>query len=67
MASSEDRELTSQSRQESEPVVMMPPGENSTLEETAYLMRSPANAERLIRSIGEMRAGKAKVRHLIEE
>jgi antitoxin YefM len=46
---------------------MVPPGENSTLEETAYLMRSPANAERLIRSIGEMRAGKAKVRHLIEE
>ncbi|MDX9676617.1 MULTISPECIES: hypothetical protein [Pseudomonas] len=67
MASSEDRDLTSQSRQESEPVVMMPLSENSTLEETAYLMSSSANADRLIKSIGEMRAGKAKVRHLIEE
>ena len=67
LASSEDRDLTSQSRQESEPVVMMPLSENSTLEETAYLMSSSANADRLIKSIGEMRAGKAKVRHLIEE
>ncbi|SEN57976.1 antitoxin YefM [Pseudomonas sp. ok266] len=46
---------------------MMPLSENSTLEETAYLMSSSANADRLIKSIGEMRAGKAKVRHLIEE
>ncbi|RIJ10416.1 type II toxin-antitoxin system prevent-host-death family antitoxin [Pseudomonas sp. 91RF] len=54
-------------RQKGEPVVMMSLAEYNALEETAYLLRSPANAERLIKSIGEMRAGKAQVRQLIEE
>ena len=58
----EDRAPLLVTRQKGEPVVMM-----SLAEYNAYLLRSPANAERLIKSIGEMRAGKAKVRQLIEE
>ncbi|WP_064120512.1 type II toxin-antitoxin system prevent-host-death family antitoxin [Pseudomonas fluorescens] len=63
----EDRAPLLVTRQKGEPVVMMSLAEYNALEETAYLLRSPANAERLIKSIGEMRAGKAKARQLIEE
>jgi antitoxin YefM len=41
--------------------------EFNALEETAYLLRSPKNAERLINSVNSLRAGKAKARRLIEE
>jgi antitoxin YefM len=41
--------------------------ETSRVEETAYLLRSPTDAERLIKSIGNLRAGKTKTRQLIEE
>lgn len=36
------------------------------LEETAYLMRSPANARRLIESIEQLKTGKGTARELIE-
>jgi hypothetical protein len=36
-------------------------------EETAYLMSSPKNAERLNQSIAEVDAGKTVLRRLIEE
>jgi antitoxin YefM len=39
----------------------------SAMEETLYLLRSPKNAERLLRSIEEDDAGKARPRELIEE
>lgn len=41
--------------------------EESALEETACLLRSPANAEWLIRSIAGLHAGKAEPRPLFEE
>lgn len=47
-------------RQQGEPVVMMSLAEYSALEETAYLLRSPANAELLIGSINGLRAGKGR-------
>ena len=37
-------------RQKGEPVMMMSLAQYNALEETAYLLRSPANAERLIKS-----------------
>jgi antitoxin YefM len=40
--------------------------EYESLEETAYLLRSPANARRLLASIRSMEKGKGKVRKLIE-
>lgn len=36
------------------------------LEETAYLLRSPANAKRLMDSITELEAGQGKARELVE-
>ena len=36
------------------------------LEETAYLLRSPANATRLLKSASQLNAGKGKVRALRE-
>ena len=63
----DDRAPLLVTRQKGEPVVMMSLAEYNALEETAYLLRSPANAERLIKSIGNLRAGKTKTRQLIEE
>ena len=37
-----------------------------SLMETAYLLRSPANAERLLRSIADAEAGQTSVRALID-
>jgi antitoxin YefM len=37
-----------------------------SLMETAYLLRSPANAERLVRSIADAEAGRAEVQELID-
>ena len=38
----------------------------ASYEETAYLLRSPKNAERLAESIAELDAGKGKARKLAE-
>ena len=38
----------------------------ASFEETAYLLRSPENAERLTKSIGELDAGRGKARKLTE-
>ncbi len=37
-----------------------------SLNETAYLLRSPANAERLMQSISEANRGNARERELVE-
>ncbi|KAI2690663.1 MULTISPECIES: type II toxin-antitoxin system prevent-host-death family antitoxin [unclassified Pseudomonas] len=62
---SEDRAPLLITRQKGEPVVMMSLAEYNALEETAYLLRSPANAERLIKSIANSRAEKTRTRQLI--
>ena len=36
------------------------------LEETAYLLRSPANAKRLFKSIEQLEAGRGQARELAE-
>ncbi|GAB6406225.1 type II toxin-antitoxin system Phd/YefM family antitoxin [Pseudomonas sp. MHK4] len=48
-------------RQKGEPVVMMSLAHYNALEETAYLLLSPANAARLIKSIGNLRARKVQI------
>lgn len=45
-------------RQNGEPCVLMSLKEYESLEETAYLLRSPANAMHLMNSIEELRSGK---------
>ena len=47
-------------------VVMLSLEDYKALEETAYLLRSPANARRLLSSIGQLNAGKGIPRELAE-
>jgi antitoxin YefM len=53
-------------RRSGEPVVMLSLAEYESLEETLHLLRSPVNAERLLRSIREAEANKL-VEHDPEE
>ena len=53
-------------RQRGESVVMISASEWRSIEETLYLLQSPANAKRLLRSVDRLGAGKGEVRDLIE-
>ncbi len=52
-------------RQRGEGVVMISASEWASIEETLYLLQSPANARALIESIAELDAGKGSERDLI--
>lgn len=54
-------------RQNKEPVVIISMKDYRSLEETAYLMQSQANARRINRSIAQLEAGQGTQRELIEE
>ncbi|MFM7520992.1 MAG: type II toxin-antitoxin system Phd/YefM family antitoxin [Planctomycetota bacterium] len=47
-------------------VVMMSLDDYKALEETAYLLRAPANARRLLAAIASLGRGKGKARRLAE-
>jgi antitoxin YefM len=47
-------------------VVMISLEDYQALEETAYLLRSPKNARRLLESIAELNAGGGTTRELLE-
>lgn len=49
-----------------EQVVFLPLDEYNSWKETLYLLSSPANAERLRRSLAEAKAGNAQERELLE-
>jgi len=53
-------------RKTAQPVVMMSLEDYEALEETAYLLRSPKNARRLLESIAELEAGKGVEKELID-
>ncbi len=53
-------------RQNQNSVVIMSLEDYESLTETAYLLRSPKNARRLIRSIADLESGKGKQRELVE-
>ena len=53
-------------RKAAKPVVMMSLDDYEALEETAYLLRSPKNARRLLESIVQLEADKGKERELAE-
>ena len=53
-------------RKSETPVVMISLADYQAMEETAYLLRSPANARHLLESIAELEAGKGTQRDLIE-
>jgi antitoxin YefM len=52
-------------RQKAEAVVMVSLSEWNSMVETAHLLSSPMNAERLQRSIEQMNAGKGNQRQLV--
>lgn len=62
----DDREEVVITRAGREPAVIVSLDDYESLKETAYLLRSPANARRLLASIDELEAGKGTVRELVE-
>lgn len=60
----EDHEPVIITRNGEQSVVMMSLDDYKALEETAYLLRSPANARRLLASIAALGGGKGKARKL---
>lgn len=61
-----DREEVVVTRTGHEPVVIVSLDDYESLKETAYLLRSPANARRLLASIDELESGKGVERELME-
>ncbi len=53
-------------RKTAQPVVMMSLEDYESLEETAYLLRSPKNARRLLESIAELESGQGVERELVD-
>ena len=54
-------------RQNGKPAIVMSLEDFKAYEETAYLMASPKNAERLNQAITEVEAGKTVQRELVDE
>jgi antitoxin YefM len=53
-------------RKTNDSVVIMSLEDYTALQETAYLLRSPANTKRLIESIAQLEDGKGNERELID-
>ena len=53
-------------KKEDNAVVMISLEDYRSMEETAYLLRSPKNARRLLESIGQLEQGKGAEKSLIE-
>ncbi|HMM64165.1 MAG: type II toxin-antitoxin system prevent-host-death family antitoxin [Mesorhizobium sp.] len=62
----QDRTELVVTRQNHEPVVIMPLAELEGLRETLHLLSSPANAERLRQSIAQANAGELEEHELFE-
>ena len=60
----EDHEPIIITRSGEQAVVMLSLDDFNALEETSYLLRSPANARRLLQSIADLQQGKGKARKL---
>lgn len=53
-------------RKTAQPVVMMSLEDFEALEETAYLLRSPKSARRLLESVAELEVGKGSEKELLD-
>lgn len=62
-----DADTTVITRRDAEDAVVMSLDYYNSLMETVHLLRSPANAEHLNRSIAQFKAGKVTHRELIDE
>ncbi|QCB96181.1 type II toxin-antitoxin system prevent-host-death family antitoxin [Arthrobacter sp. PAMC25564] len=65
-AVTDDREEVVITRPGKEDVIMVSRSDYESLRETAYLLRNPANARRLLGSIEELEAGRGVARDLAE-
>ncbi|MDJ0362496.1 type II toxin-antitoxin system prevent-host-death family antitoxin [Rhodococcus sp. H29-C3] len=65
-AVTDDREEVVITRAGHEPVVMVALDDYESLKETAYLLRSPENARRLLASIDRLEHGAGSARELLE-
>lgn len=63
----DDREEVVITRAGHEPVVIVALAEYESLRETAYLLRSPANARRLLASIDRLENGGGTPRELVDD
>jgi len=61
-----DHEAIIITRKSDQAVVMISLEEYNALEETAHLLRTPANAARLLSAVSQLRAGKGVERKLAE-
>lgn len=59
-----DHSPTVITRQSGESVVMLSLADFNSIEETLHLLSSPKNASRLLASIEQLKAGKARIREL---
>ena len=62
----DDHEPLIITRNSQQAVVMLSLEDYKALEETAYLLRSPTNARRLLSAMSKLEAGEGKVRTLTE-
>ena len=62
-----DADITVITRRDAEDAVVMSLDYYNSLMETVHLLRSPANAEHLNRSIAQFKAGKVTQRDLMDE
>jgi antitoxin YefM len=62
----DDREEIVITRAGHEPVVMVALDDYESLKETAYLLRNPANARRLLNSIDRLERGQGTAHDLVE-
>lgn len=60
-----DHEPTVITRQRGDHVVMMSLDDFNSMEETMYLLGNPKNAQRLMESIAQVKAGKSRQRELL--
>jgi antitoxin YefM len=63
----DDHEPVIVTRAKGKPVVVVSLEDWASMDETSYLLASPANRNELLASIAELNAGKAVPRDLIEE
>ena len=61
-----DKVAITVTRQKAEGVVMISESEWESMNETLYLLQSPANAKALLEAIAELDAGKGEERELIQ-
>lgn len=62
----EDHVATIIKRRDAEDAVVMSLSDYNALQETMYLLSTPANARHLMESIAQLRAGKARPRKLVD-